>query len=187
MTKLSDFLSLHDLSSDEKDQNDECMLECAAEKENPSKLKGLDVLRKTSFDISTFTNLCGEASALLLLLRLSNFLREAYSGVTTTRLLEYLPGEKERVADRGVTRVSNIQPFNSYIPHESHTSGIGRSATTSILDNSIRQYAEFRRLMRENDEKMSVLISEDSGSSTVEVPSQQHGNKRKRSGSGLDD
>ncbi len=190
MTKLLTFLSPHGLSSDEKNENDECKLERAAQIEIPSKMKGLGVLRKKSFDVSAFANLCGEASVLLLLLRLSNFLREAYSGVTTTRLLEYLPGEKERVADRGVTRVSNIEPFNSYIPHETHVRGkVGRSATTSVLDNSIRQYAEFRRLMRENDEKMSIHSGDDSSSRAVDASSQQLGNKRKRSqcDSGSDD
>lgn len=160
MSRLTAFLRPYGLSSEDDDPNEEDKLERATRNKCPSKAKGISNITKQSFDFEKFRSLCVEASAMVLLLRLQSFLREAFSGVTMTRLIEYMPGAKERISDRAPNRISNITPFNSRIPL------VSASESKSInLDNSIRQYAAFRKLMRAYDATQIVQSDSDGNKS----------------------
>ena len=76
---------------------------------------------------------------MVLLLRLKLFLSQAYSGVTEVRLREYLPNDKERITDRGVSPYTEISRFNATIPNSYKADG---QAFLIKMD--------FRSLMREN-------------------------------------
>ena len=175
MSRLMSFLRPYGLSNDDGDPTEEDKLERAALKPNPSKSKGLGAMTKKSFDAAKFADLCAEASALVLLLRLSDFLREAYSGATHTRVLAYLPGEKERITDRGISQINNVTPFNSKIP-----SAIAAGSNLFDSDNLICQYAEFRQLMRTYDSSQMVASDEGGNQSDDSKP---NGSKRKRADS----
>lgn len=168
MTKFTEFFRPHGLSDDDGDHRAESIFESAALKSKPSSCKGLKAMKRKSFDATKFSILCLEASSMLLLLRLDKFLRESYSGVTTTRVVEYNPNEKERISDRGASRSSTAVPFNSEIPIP-----LSSKSTYCDLDDSIRFYAELLLLMRDYDSRQEIL----SESSSEE----KKNSKRKRS------
>jgi hypothetical protein len=145
LSRLTSFLSQYGLSNNDTDPNEKDKIERAASTKNPSKAKGLIGITKSSFDIDSFRNICADSIGYVLLLRLSNFLHESYSGVTKSRLSEYLPGEKERISDRSPTRLNLSVPFDSKIQM------ISSNSNSTHLDVLIRQYAEFRQLMRAHD------------------------------------
>jgi hypothetical protein len=93
-----------------------------------------------------FAELCASANTLVLLIRLSTFLRRAYSGITTARLMEYHPGEKERVTDRGISRINDTLQFNSKF--QQAVSSDRKHIDLGIL---LDQCNEFRRSYRDYD------------------------------------
>lgn len=89
-----------------------------------------------------FLGLCGEAAALILLLRLKSFLRKLYN-LSETRCLEYDPTSKDRIGEKGISKTEFFKAFDASIPMAMH------SQKAVDKDSLIRQYAEFRRLMRD--------------------------------------
>ena len=88
LMRFADFLRPFGLAND--DITEEDPIEKAAFRIKPRK-----VLKTFSTsNMSKFADLCAEASVMVLLLRLILYLRRAYSGVTETRLREYLRNEK---------------------------------------------------------------------------------------------
>ena len=171
MSRLSSFLRPYGLSGEDVDPGEIDKIERALSNSDLDKATDLSVMFKSSFDIVTFANLCAEASAIVLLLRLSKFLREAYSGLTITRVNEYLPGEKERPTDRGISRINNIAPFNSKIMGANIA-----EVNSDHLNYLICQYTEFRQKMRADDNGRTFLSDNDDN----DIRDLNSGSKRKR-------
>ncbi len=142
LSRLHLFLCPLGLTTEDSDLGEDDKLEAAATKPNPSRTKALSIMTKPSFDMDGFKILCTEASAITLLLKLSAFLRATFSGVTNSRLSEYLPGEKERLSDRSPLRTNTV-PLTSEVYSPQSFSSKGPD-----LDVLICQYAKFRALMR---------------------------------------
>jgi cohesin loading factor subunit SCC2 len=149
LDRLSCFLRDYGLSGpDEFDDHNtnEDVLEKAAKGKVPSRKKEVAVVNKASFDAERFAMLCGEASAIVLLLRLKLFLRKVYH-LSETRCLEYSPDAKERICDKGVSTPADMPLFNGSLEMRA-IEGAKAPHKTFEKDALIRQYAEFRRLMR---------------------------------------
>lgn len=131
------------LYNDDVDFDDIDEIEKAALKKHPCNTPIFKTLDSSGFDFNTFAEICEEASKITLLLRVATFLKMSYSGLTAARLIDYHPGQTERPTDRGVIRLSNKSAFSSVIL-DSKTNGVLN------LDNIIRQYAEFRQIMRKD-------------------------------------
>ena len=159
LDRLSSFLRKYGLSSpDELDEHNtgEDALERAAKGKCPSRKKEVAVINTRPFDVLRFSELCGQGSALVLLLRLKAFLRKTYN-LSETRCLEYSPDAKERI-DKGISAPVDMPVFNASLA----LCAKGETAASSTdvdKDALIRQYAEFRKLMRSeqgsSDAKMS--------------------------------
>jgi cohesin loading factor subunit SCC2 len=167
LDRLSSFLRNYGLSgSDEFDDHNtnEDALEKAAKGEVPSRKKEAALVNKASFDVERFAKLCGEASAIVLLLRLKLFLRKVYN-LSETRCLEYSPDAKERICDKGVSAPADMPVFNGRLEMRAIK---GTKAPRKMFDKDalIRQYAEFRRLMRaEHGSDARMSDSDDSPTS----------------------
>jgi len=146
MMRFTDFLHPYGLTNNkDADLTEKDIIEKAARAKKPSKNTALKVIHSKKFDLSMFAELCAASVTMVLLLRLKLYLRQAYSGVTEVRLREYLPNEKERITDRGISPSAEISRFNANIPNSYKVDG-----QTFDRDGLIRQYAEFRSLMRDN-------------------------------------
>ena len=131
--KIHAFLQPYGVVNEDFDFGDIDALERAALQPNSPATKAIKRIDKHQF-----ADLCSEASSVVLLLRVSSFLRDSYASLTDKRLNDYFPGEKEKIADRGVTRVSR-STFNSSIPH------------SGSINDCIFQYAAFRKALRHFD------------------------------------
>ena len=171
LDRLSFFLRKYGLTGlDELDNNSgEDALEQAAKSKSPSRKKEIAAFNKANFDLEKFTELCGEACALVLLLRLKAHLRKIYN-LSETRCLEYSPDAKERICDKHVSVPSDVHVFNASLEMK-FSPGKGYDK-----DSLIRQYAEFRSLMRA-EQCSDVRMSSDSEAEPT---------PRKRKGSATD-
>lgn len=181
LDRLASFLRPYGLAS--SDAMDEANLDAddvekAAKKKNPSQAKEMSKLLEPTFDKEGFSELCAEAGALSLLLRLKAFLRKAYN-LSEARCIAYSPDEKDRVAERAITKASTMR-FQSSLPMAKHQSD-------TELDGMIFQYAEFRQLMRaETSMDTKLELEEDSDEFDIAVaevttaPGESNGAKRKR-------
>lgn len=161
LDRLSSFLQEYDLSgSDELDNNHaEDLLERAAKSKSPSRNKEISAINDSNFDVQHFSELCGEACSLVLLLRLKSFLRKIYN-LSLTRCLEYSPDAKERVGDnKHVTVPTDVPVFNASLEMTKASRGKNKSHDKDAL---IRQYAEFRKLMREEQSSSDSRMGTDS-------------------------
>ena len=167
--RFADFLRPHGLASEDKfdsffDSEDD--LEKAAKAKKPSKVKAACQMSNGDFDLNFFAELCAEGSALVLLLRLRNFMRSGYN-LSEQRISGYLPvGQKETIADKGIS--GNIKScFNATII--SFSDGDKTPNKSISIDALILQYAEFRSCLRK------AHIDQDGG--------HDGGRKRKRNNS----
>ena len=148
---LAEVLCRVGLASEDKfdDRNaGEDALEQAARSKFPSKTPESAALSKEGMDMTKFVRLCQAAAALTLLLRLKRFLRQMYN-LSEARCLEFDPNEKEKVAEKGVNKSDVKTIFDS------------TTVKKDDMDDLIRQYAEFRQLMREES---TILSSKDADS-----------------------
>ena len=145
LDRLSTFLSQYKLTSDEFDQHndEEDILEKAAQTEEPHRAKELAPMLKKKFDKRQFIDLCCEAAVVSLLLRLKAFLRSAYS-ISESRILAYTP--QERGLDKIPLKGSPTSQFISSLPLNAYPA----NECDADLDALILQYSEFRRRMRED-------------------------------------
>lgn len=133
-------VTAHDELNTEQDS-----LEIAANSTHPSRCPRALAMKSVDFKLDHFVELCAQASVIVLLLRLKTFLRAAYN-VSEARCLEYSPENKEQkrvkiVASPKIPHVFDSRTQTFFIS--------GPSCKTSVdSDNLIRQYAEFRLLMR---------------------------------------
>jgi cohesin loading factor subunit SCC2 len=157
LDRLATFLRPYGLSSsDEMDESncEEDALELAAKKSSPRRTKNVRRVLDPDFDIKTFSSLCAEAAAQTLLLRLKAFLREAYE-FNEARIVGFNPDARE-VAEKALSRAPNLM-FNSVLTMESVQGEVG----TRELDTLIVQYAEFRKLIREQTSLDANFLEED--------------------------
>ena len=113
-------------------------LERAAKSKFPSKTPQAASLNDSKFDLTKFKRLCKAATTMTLLLRLKRYLRQVY-GLSEARCIAYDPNEKQKVAEKAISRSDSKVRFDTTV------------TTTSGLDGLIQQYAAFRILMREEN------------------------------------
>ncbi len=171
--KMAAFLQSNGISDTDPDPSYFDVLEKAATKKQPCRTKALAAVNKKGFNLKRFAELCTESCSLTLLVRLYFYLREGYKGVTDKRLVEYDPSEKERINERGVSKGTNVPPFDSQIPLSYSNKG------AIDKDNLIRQYALFRNNMRNYDRSFSIQ-SEDSEQDDNKDNSEDSTDTRKR-------
>jgi len=158
-------------SSDEYDETNASAdaLERAARTKFPSRTQEARTLSSDKFDMTSFLDLCRQAAAIVLLLRLKSFLRRLYN-LSETRCLEYDPSSKERLSDKGCAKTNISKPFDSTIPLSLH--GCSKNVDKNAI---IRQYAEFRRLMRDenNVAEQKTNDSDEDKTSAEDSPSRK--------------
>lgn len=115
--------------------------EKAAESKFPSRTQEARPLMSKDFDLKSFKKLVYDATTVTLLLRLKTFLCSTYN-LSPTRCLEYEPNAKERLCDKGIPTVKFSEMFDVQV---AENKGIVEK------DLLLRQYAEFRRLVRVED------------------------------------
>lgn len=130
-------------SSDAMDENnvEEDALEVASKRKTPHTAKQVAPLLQSNVDLQEFSDLCVEAGALSLLLRLKAFLRLAYN-LSEARCIGYNPESKE-VAERTISRASTLT-FDSQL----YMQPFEGESDLHHFDSMILQYTEFRQLMR---------------------------------------
>jgi cohesin loading factor subunit SCC2 len=135
-------------SDDELDDNaSEDALERAARTKFPKNTQEAKALTFKGFDMKAFIALCQDGAGLTLLLRLKVYLCKLYN-LSETRCLEFDPNAKERLSDKAVSKILSLAPFDT-------TLLIHSRSKKGDADSIIRQYAEFRRFMR--DESSNAL------------------------------
>jgi hypothetical protein len=148
------------------DISKEDVLEQAAKCKNPSETETVATMKSSSFDISTFVDLCAEVSSFVILCRLTDFLKKNY-GLSDQRCMEFLPTDKERIGDKGISAPERMEQFDSQI----------EITTSTSVEALIKVYAEFRYLMRKDDlAQHERMDSDDEGVKTL-----SSGRKRKAS------
>lgn len=165
-------------SEDEYDDRNagEDDLEKSAASKFPSKTPEAALLSREEFDMPKFSRICQAASAMTLLLRLKRYLRQVYN-LTEGRCLDFSPNEKEKVGEKGVNKTDVKTPFDASV------------AKVDDMDSLIRHYAEFRKLMREENtikaanEADSDLEDTDMPEPAVEDAEAEESRKRKNSAS----
>ena len=90
-----------------------------------------------------FGQLCINACRILPLLMLKNFLKKAYS-LKETRISEYVPSEKERINEKGVSLSESVSSFSCQLDQIFDGEEINWKAAANI-------YTQFRILMRDQD------------------------------------
>lgn len=183
LEKLASFLRPYGLSSSddlEETNTEEDALEIAAQSKFPSRTTNARPLSSQDFDITGFADLCRDGAALTLLLRLKSFLSTSYN-LSASRILEYDPNAKERVCERGIPKPKFTAPFDA------SSESVMTDATVD-KDALIRVYAEFRQMMR-NENQISTHNSSDDTEKEEDEDEDEDGEspaKRRRS-SGSDD
>ena len=138
------------------DNTEEDALERASRSKFPSRTNEARPLSSSDFDLAAFVEHCRVGMAQCLLLRLKAFLRRTYH-LSESRCLEYNPNNTERICDRASVSAEISQAFDASVPRV-----LLMSKGPVDKDGLIRQYAEFRRLMREeNSAEMSLRGSSD--------------------------
>jgi cohesin loading factor subunit SCC2 len=137
------------------DNSSENALELAARSKFPNRTKDARPLSSKDFNLPAFVAHCRHGMALCLLLRLKTFLRRVYN-LSETRCLEYDPSNSERICDKASVNVDISTLFDASVPRVLATAGIGPVDKDAL----IRQYAEFRRLMREENSAALMLRSD---------------------------
>jgi cohesin loading factor subunit SCC2 len=172
LDRFAAFLRQYGLSSsDEMDEAnyDEDPLELASKNSSPRRSKNIRRVLDPDFDRTTFSSLCAEAAAQTLLLRLKAFLREAYD-FNEARIFGFNPDTRE-VTEKALSKAPNVK-FNSILSMES----VQGEGGIRDLDSMICQYAEFRKLMREQSSLGASGVDEDDDDNTRITPQ-----KRRRS------
>ena len=137
--KMAQFLRPYGLApQDEFDlvEDDEDVIEEAAKLKDPRECKKVVIMSKEDFDLATFANLCSSASAFVLLTKLRSHMKAAFQ-LSSARIRDYVPSEKDRISDKGVssntTDVFGIETYVSF---------------GSTLEECIWLYAEWRETVR---------------------------------------
>jgi hypothetical protein len=113
-------------------------IERAAKKKSAFDAKELGLESKSA----EFGQLCINASRILPLLQLKSFLRKAYN-LSEARITEYVPSEKERIHEKGVSISESISPFSC------NMDPIFDGEQNINWDAAIKVYSKLRILMRD--------------------------------------
>lgn len=142
-------------------------LEIAATRKDPTRSKEASAVSKADFELVHFAEMCAQASAFVLLLRLKSFLRTAYN-ISEARCLEYSPDAKERNWDKISTSPNFPSVFNATIKSFFRSESQSKKKSVKPMnsreinkDALIKQYAEFRALMRVEQAADIKLDSDD--------------------------
>jgi len=148
MDDLASFFQSTQLCMDEDDTNTEAdNIEMVLKCNDPAKNEILLKMNDKAFDLGTFSELVASASAITLVLRLKAFLRRVYA-LSEIRCMEYLPNEKIKGIDKGLSFPDQMPLFNSTLK------GFGsKNGSTNAAFHFIEQYSEFRALMRQDISK----------------------------------
>lgn len=169
------------LCSDELDEDntEEDCLEIASKSKLPSQTKEASLLNASDFDLMSFTEMCAEGNSIVLLLRLKQFLCKVYS-LSETRCLGYIPNGKESIIDKGICVPDKMPVFNASFQSCCKPSAKPAQHSTMSVDKDslIRQYAEFRRIMRSIGSSDSIM---DDGGVGSGKRARKRGKKRKAS------
>jgi cohesin loading factor subunit SCC2 len=156
-------------SSDDLDEvnTSEDVLEKIANAKSPSRTQEGKLLNSKVADKEQFADLCRDGFALTILLRLKDFLRGMYN-LSETRCLQYDPNAKDRIAEKGISKADARKLFDPNVPPDAR-----KENDKVINDTTIRQYAEFRVLMRkEMAGNLEASMGEDCDE--VSVPDIEH-------------
>ena len=96
-----------------------------------------------------FGQLCVNACRILPLLQLKNFLRKAYN-LKESRMTEYVPSEKERINEKGISISDSITPFSCNFAPIFDGDGDKKKIRWAY---AARIYTQFRVLMRDSEEE----------------------------------
>ena len=96
-----------------------------------------------------FGQLCVNACRILPLLQLKNFLKKAYN-LSESRMTEYVPSEKERIHEKGVSISSDITPFSCNFAPIFDGDGDKKKIRWAY---AARVYTQFRVFMRDESEE----------------------------------
>jgi len=129
-------------------------LEVAAKASRPRNVQSIAALFDSNFDRTRFALLCCEASVVTLLLRLKGFLQKTYN-LSESRILGFDPQATDRLCDR-ISSKAHMFAFDSQLP----LSKVPKDNEKIRMTPLVRQYAEFRGLMRSE----AALNSSSSGS-----------------------
>jgi cohesin loading factor subunit SCC2 len=155
LDRFADFFRPYGLASEDEldDVNvEEDDIEKAARRRLPHHAKEVTPLLSSSFEVVKFADLCKEAGCLILLLRLKSFLQKSYN-LSEARCQGFNPEAKDTV-EKPIAKYSISSVFHSKLPMHGMTKDDGND----FLDAMIFQYAEFRRLMREEVHHSSTTI-----------------------------
>ena len=97
-----------------------------------------------------FGQLCVNACRVLPLLQLKNFLRKAYN-LSEARMTEYVPSEKERIHEKGISISDSIPAFSCTVEP------IFDGQQNINWNSAVRIYSIFRALMRDCEFTGSLL------------------------------
>jgi hypothetical protein len=124
---------------------------------------------KSKKKVDLFSQLCINACRILPLLQLKHFLRKAYN-ISEARMMEYVPSEKERVYEKGVSISDSTPAFScNFDPILDNEQKINWGTASKV-------YTSFRLLMRDCDAEDLRVDSDESKKS----PKRKSGQKRKR-------
>lgn len=141
-------------------------LECATKTGNFDP-KDFGLKSKKSTDL--FGQLCVNACRILPLLHLKSFLRKGYN-IGESRMTEYVPSEKERIHEKGVSISDSTPAFSCNLDP------IFDTEQQINWHNASKIYTSFRLLMRDCDAEDLHVDTEESKKS----PKRRSGHKRKR-------
>eukprot|EP00592_Proboscia_alata_P008805 CAMPEP_0194364154 /NCGR_PEP_ID=MMETSP0174-20130528/12062_1 /TAXON_ID=216777 /ORGANISM="Proboscia alata, Strain PI-D3" /LENGTH=1887 /DNA_ID=CAMNT_0039138029 /DNA_START=35 /DNA_END=5698 /DNA_ORIENTATION=- len=153
LDRFTSFLRPYGVSDEDgnDDNTNEDKMELVAKEKNPNDSTSLSFMDDENFDLSKFKDLCAQASAITLTLRLSQFLKRVFA-LDEVKCMEYIPTEKEKISDKHISLPDKMPLFNNHV--EGHGSCDQNSKVESqncsvkIKFSLIKQYAEFRRMMR---------------------------------------
>ncbi|KAL7534879.1 hypothetical protein ACHAXR_010105 [Thalassiosira sp. AJA248-18] len=138
--------------------------------ERASKKKG--AFNPTEFGLESksaeFGQLCVNACRVLPLLQLKNFLRKAYN-LSEARMTEYVPSEKERIHEKGVSISNSIPAFSC------NMDSIFDGKHAINWDIAANIYTTFRKYMRDSEVEDLHVDTE-----AKKSPKSKSGQKRKR-------
>lgn len=179
LDRFASFLRSYGLSSSDELEEanlEEDALELAARNKFPSRTQHAQPLSSQEFDMSGFVDLCRDGAALTLLLRLKNFLCSSYN-LSASRILTYDPSAKERLCEKGLSRPDFDAPFDGSVD-----AVVVKSEHSVDKDALIRGYAEFRRMMREENKiaDISTRGSDDADDEDEEEDAKPPSTKRTR-------
>ena len=97
--------------------------------------------RKKGLDIEPLSKTCNDASKIILLLRLKVFLTEVYN-VPDERIHSFLPSDKEKLSDRGVTTTGELLRFDARVTIDNQVKS--KKARYRALR---KHFLEFQKLM----------------------------------------